>query len=130
MNWSKKNKILLAVLLLGIVGVWGGIQIIYKPHTAIEDQKALFKGAAADFKMEMNNPQNWHNAILELSGSISDLGEESLMLNETIYCQLKDVVVLKSLLLGQTIQLKGRFIGYDDLLEEIKLDQCILLSKK
>jgi hypothetical protein len=31
--------------------------------------------------------------------------------------------------LASLIKIKGRFIGYDDLLEEIKIDQCIILEQ-
>jgi hypothetical protein len=29
---------------------------------------------------------------------------------------------------NQTVKIKGRFVGYDDLMEELKMDQCQLIE--
>lgn len=107
-----------------------GYSIIYKPHESIENQKVLFLGNADDFKAEIaQGTEKWQNAIVELSGSLSDLNDQGGMLNETIFCQFKDPNLSKRLKPGMKVTIKGRFIGYDDLLEEIKLDNCIVKNE-
>ena len=60
-------------------------------------------------------------------GKISslDLATNTIILNEKVIA----VLVSKqngSLSVGQKIAIKGRFVGYDDLFEELRMDQCII----
>ena len=48
------------------------------------------------------------------------------MIDNSTYCQLKDKTALGTIKEGESIAIKGRMIGYDDLLEEVKLDQTII----
>jgi len=131
MNWSRKSKLLVAIVLLLIIGAWGIKKYVYKEHTKIEDIKAAFVGNTDEFKTKMtsNSTEIANNSIVELEGIITELNhsEGSLMLDQTIFCQFKDIALLKPLIINTHIHLKGRFIGYDDLLEEVKLDQCYLI---
>ena len=36
--------------------------------------------------------------------------------------------IVVNLSIGQVIKVKGRFVGYDDLLEELKMDQSQLID--
>ena len=46
-----------------------------------------------------------------------------MTLNEVIFCQFIDSID-SDFKPGMSITVKGRMIGYDDLLEQVKLDQC------
>ena len=52
------------------------------------------------------------------------------MLDHGIYCQLLNASDHKELTAGGEVKIKGRFIGYDDLLEEVKLDQCLIIENR
>lgn len=123
----KKSKILLILLLLSITGAIIAYKIAYKPHETIEEQKVEFTGKAKDVVSKIQvNPTNWENKIVELTGMVSQKDNAGIMLNSTVYCQFKNSKDLEIISESQRIKIKGRIIGYDDLLEELKLDQVIL----
>lgn len=126
---SARNKIALIILAVALVGAFVGYKIIYKPHQTIEEQAIDFDGKAEDFKTEVTaEPEKWQNKIVMLQGSVSAVDASGSMLNETIFCQFSEPEKLLPFQVGDQIQIKGRFIGYDDLLEEIKLDNCIRIK--
>jgi len=65
------------------------------------------------------------NKTITITGSVSSVDEKSLSLEGGIYCQLIQKTALKS---GTAITVKGRLIGFDDILSEIKLDQCTIIT--
>ena len=79
--------------------------------------KAIFKGLISE---------EWQDKIVVVSGEVTNIDEKGIMLSSKIYCQLKQVTDLQKINPSNNISLKGRIIGYDDLLEELKLDQCII----
>lgn len=129
MNWSKSKKIILIIVALGLVAGFVGYKIAYKPHKTIEEQAVAFSGTAENFKTEVAaDSEKWQNAIIQLEATISDTDEGGVMMNETIYGQFKTgySAPVKT---GDNVVIKARFVGYDDLLEEIKLDNCIILNQ-
>ena len=129
MNLSKRAKIVIYLIVLTGLGLFVAYKIIYKPHQTVASQQAAFVGTSEVFKKEVaQNSEKWQNAIVQLNGTITDLDEQGIMMSETIYCQFKNLESLKTLSLETSISIKGRFIGYDDLLEEIKLDNCDIIN--
>lgn len=128
MSWSKKGKwILIIFILLGGLGAFVGYKIVYKPHETIEEQQAAFNGSAEDFIQKVAvESEKWQNSIVVLEGMVTFKDENGFTMNESIYCQVKNIKSLEQIKNNATLKVKGRFIGYDDLLEEIKLDKCIL----
>ena len=122
MNWLKKNKILFILVILG-VSIFLLNKYIYKPHKKTEELNSIFIGSPIEFKNEiLNSPSLYYNSIVEIKGKIISIDDNGIMLNESIYCSIKD----SSLSIQKTITIKGRYIGYDDLLDEYKIDKCII----
>ena len=48
------------------------------------------------------------------------------MINNKIFCKFDNIV--NKININDSIVVKGRCIGYDELLEEIKLDQCSIVK--
>ena len=57
-----------------------------------------------------------------MSGIVTAIGSKSVTISNKIYCQFE--TLNSDLKVNDSIAVKGRCIGFDDLLEEIKLDQC------
>jgi hypothetical protein len=131
MSLSKKIKIAIGIIAFVLITAYVVKSIIYKPHVLIEQQDSVYKGDALDFleKIKVDASQ-WQDKIVELSGKITSKDKQGLMLNTAIYCQLKMMEDLSSLSEGQEVSIKGRIIGYDDLLEELKLDKTIIINTK
>lgn len=128
MSLSKRSKVFLVLLLVAVVGAGVAYSIIYKPHPTTENQEAAFTGTAEAFKSAVAADQNkWQNAIVKISGTLSEVNENGSVMEESIFCQFTDTKVSASLSTNSKVTVKGRFIGYDDLLEEIKLDNCIIV---
>lgn len=56
-----------------------------------------------------------------------DLVNNAIVLEEKLSLTISEKKV-KNLKLEQTIKVKERFVGFDDLLEELKMDQCELIN--
>lgn len=63
--------------------------------------------------------------IIVVDGLITEIESEGVTLNEGVFCKLNDVIDLK---VDDKIKVKGLYIGYDDLFEVIKLDQCTIIE--
>jgi hypothetical protein len=132
MSLSKKSKILLAVIVFVGVGLFVAQKIIYKPHKAINDIEVAFSGTSKEFIENhlSNNANSWQDKVVELSGIISSIEEKGIVLNSKIYCQLEGEKNINTLKEGTIAKVKGRVIGYDDLLEELKIDKAIIIGNK
>ena len=123
----RKWIVLLILIITGIIVY----NYIYKEHRDIESERAQFVLTSTEMMNEfMVNPsaseKKYLNKTIEVSGMITELNSNDLTLDSSIFCQFNSVVHIDS---KSSVKIKGRFIGYDDLLEEIKLDQCSILTK-
>ncbi|MGA0283101.1 MAG: hypothetical protein ACO3M5_00175 [Saprospiraceae bacterium] len=129
MNLLKKNReivILGAIMLLSIGLLLGYRYLFAAPLTTIEIT-AEYQGSAEYFyQLLQTDYEQWHNKIVQISGIITEINEEGILLNHNIYCQLDEK--LTNMAEYDLITLKGRVIGYDELLEETKLNQCIIIQ--
>ena len=126
MNWLKKNKNILLGLLL-VCAIYGAYTYAYKPHKSIEELDSNYIGASNNFLEKASvNFNEWNSKVVELTGKITGLDSKGVTLNNQIFCQFSNPLKIKTLNLNQKITIKGRVIGYDDLLDELKLNQCIL----
>lgn len=131
MSLSKKSKILIGLVLIIAIGGYFGYSYAYKPHTEITDMEVAFTGNAADFLEKIKeNPESWTQGekVVELTGVITAKDEKGISLNESIYFQLAEGTSTEALAEGQKTKIIGRIIGYDDLLEELKLDKAIIIK--
>lgn len=129
MSLKKRSKVWLLIGLLGVIGIYVVYKIVYKPHKTIEERELVFSGTTEEFSKQVkSNISNWQNKVVELTGEISSKDELGFTLNENTYCQLSTTSALSNVNENNQIKIKGRVIGYDDLLDEIKLDQCIILN--
>jgi len=124
----QKSKALFIFLFLSVVIGFTSYSYIYKPHKNIESAKVDYHGASKDFlKKVKENAIIWPDKTIVLTGVICEVDNNGIILDNTIYCQFKNPE--NANLSNQTqITIKGNMIGYDDLLEEVKLNQCIILK--
>ncbi|CAM1345659.1 hypothetical protein [Tenacibaculum amylolyticum] len=128
MSWLKKNKKLVLILLI-ILGVYSVYKYMYKPPISIEVAAVSFTGNAMELLEKSNKDfRVWNQKIVEVKGIVTSKDVKGITLNEQVYCQLKNTNALLQIEKQQEIQIKGRVIGYDDLLEELKLNECILIK--
>lgn len=123
------KSILIKFFIIIIIGSAGTYLYMYKSHSDISSLNASFKGKAQELiKLVKNKPESFNNLIIEVTGKITSSDQNSYTLERFIYCQTGEINKQYNYLNDDIVTIKGRVIGYDDLLEELKLDQCILIK--
>ncbi len=127
---SKRNWLVLLILL--VLSVVIGYQYIYQNHRNIETEKAEYiltpQTISDEFKLDaLKSEKKYLNQTIEISGTITEVNENDLTLNDMVFCQFNNIVN-QTIKINSVVKIKGRCIGYDDLLEQVKLDQCTLLK--
>jgi hypothetical protein len=123
------KKYILILLIFGIIGY----NYIYQDHRDIATEPPKF---TINSKLLLNqfseNPsyfqKEYLNKVIEVSGLVTEIDLMYIVLNEKIFCHFKEHINSSST--RKYLSIKGRFIGYDDLLDEIKLDQCKIILEK
>jgi hypothetical protein len=124
----RKIIILIILILLAVLGY----NYIYQDHRDIKTEKVDYAVSSSSISLEFsNNPSEseskYLNKTIVVSGNISEINENNLTLNEQVFCQFIECINA-SIKLNSEIKIKGRLIGYDDLLELVKLDQCNIIK--
>ena len=117
--------------ILAVVILTAGLvyKTIYKPHVGIEDRELKFTGTTSELlKKVQEDPSLWQDVAVQLSGKVTEAEAKGFTLDQSVYCQLDFISTFQKIKPGDPIVIKGRVIGYDDLLEELKLDQTIILT--
>lgn len=126
-----KKKVILIFLVLILV-IIGAYQYLYKAHRDITTEKGSYTITVTEIFSEFQTNENSANAkyldkTIEVTGDLSniDVATKSIVINDKLFATFKDGIP-KSLKPNSKIKLKGRFLGYDALVEELKMDQCVL----
>ncbi|RNC86986.1 MAG: hypothetical protein ED556_06065 [Winogradskyella sp.] len=124
-----KKKIILLVFALLLIGAYFGYNYLYQDHRDIQAEVADYSVKASDFITEFTSDSEtaqtkYLNKTIVIEGEITTQTNNSITLNNSIFCSLLETNPVSE---SQNIKVKGRCIGYDDLLEEIKLDQCSII---
>ncbi|MCH2035039.1 MAG: hypothetical protein MK202_16135 [Tenacibaculum sp.] len=126
MNLLKNYKKLILVSVILIIGFFG-YNYVFKKADTTEDIKISFKGSSKDLLLKLSkNVDELNSKAVLIEGKISSINDEGIIIDETVFCQFTDLQSTQKLKESQTVKIKGIIIGYDDLLNELKLNQCIL----
>ena len=126
----KKWIFFVIVLLIGGVLLYN---YVYKDHRDIENEEPFFIVTSEDLITEftLDNKiasEKYLDKTIQIIGVVTSLDGNVLQVESVISCYFKDTLNSNQLL-NKKIEIKGRCIGYDELLEEIKIDQCVILTK-
>lgn len=129
-----KRKVLIFVLLLLVASAIGLYFYMYKDHRDISSEKAQYVVAVDDLQSQFVSDASAATAkyldeTLLVSGAVTsiDTTAHAIVLNGKLSAVLSDTL-LENISLGKPVKIKGRFLGYDDLLEELKLDEATLVN--
>jgi hypothetical protein len=124
------RKWIAAIVLILIIII--GYNYVYQNHRNIDEEKPEFSLTADTIKNEFASngsvsQRKYLNKTVVITGQVTDSNAKEITLNSSVFCQLN--MPLKSSLNNEaSIKIKGRVIGYDDLLEQVKLDQCSIIN--
>ena len=132
----KKMRMLRKIVLFGIIItiLIIGYNYVYQDHRDIAKEEAKFELNSKEIKNEFVSnvftaEEKYLNRTIEVSGTISETNIVDITIDDNVFCQFSNNIN-SSVNLNSIITIKGRVIGYDDLLEQVKLDQCILIKKE
>ena len=126
---NKKYLILFFIFSFSLVYfVWN------KPHKDYSTTKTDVTINSSNFINEFKTnstlaTEKYLNQIILVNGNVTDKLNKSVVLDNGIVCSL-DSLSLDALELIQINDegiIKGRFVGFDDLFEEIRLDHCFIM---
>ncbi len=128
MKIKKISIVFLVFLILGI----GGYQYVFKSHRDISKESAAVTLVASDFYTLVTkeaNRQEYLDKTVQLTGSVTEIDTDNFTLDHTIICYT-DTLTIAKITLDQVLVIKGRSIGFDELLQMPKIDQTTLLETK
>ena len=73
--------------------------------------------------------EKYLNQIILVNGDITDKLTKSVVLDNGVVCTLdsSSLKTLRLIQINDKISIKGRFVGFDDLFGEIRLDHCFIM---
>ena len=124
---SKKVKII-GILLVAVLLI--GISINYVFHGGARDlatEEAEFtvssKEITGEFATDVAKATlKYSDKAIAVSGKVTAVSDSIVIIDNTIICNFKTPD--NSIKNEQSISVKGRLVGFDDLMGELKFDQC------
>ena len=124
MNWKIFRSVLPLVALVAFVYYTKSLKPDYasiKP-TLITDSHDLL------WRFQMNEGAELINQVVQFRGKITGFDSLLVIMDHRLICK-PDSTMVDDLSIGDSTTLKGRCIGYDDLLEELRLDHVVKIMK-
>lgn len=126
------KKILLGISLFLAIAI-SVYLYTYKGHRDISSETADYVVTISQLKKEFTSNGSlayakYQDKTIELTAQITTIDAESIgiVLEDKVFATFKDSLP-KSIASGKTVKIKGRFLGYDELLEVFKIDQCSVI---
>lgn len=128
---TKKTKIVLASILgLGLVLFVAYKIMLTSGARDLESEKTAFavstKEIVNEFATDTSATTKYLNKAIEIKGVVTQIEDKQLILDGVVICAMKNVVTPENK--DKIITIKGRFLGYDDLMGELKLDECSIIK--
>ena len=127
-----KNKLLTTISFLLIIGILVYFYI-YKEHRDINTEMADYAVTVSGLEKEFTTNDSlayikYQDKTIELTAQVTSIDTESkgIVIGEKIFGTFKDSLP-KDIVSGKMLKIKGRFLGYDELLQEFKIDQCSVI---
>lgn len=128
-----KKKILIYCGILILIG-FGIYKYAYQPQRNIATEKAIFKISASELTTEFSTNDSLANLkyldkTISIYGKITsiDLKNNAIVIDNKIYVTFTEKLDQNLKTEGQ-INAKARYIGFDDLLEEHRMDQGTIIK--
>ncbi len=127
---GKKFKIVAILLVVLIIGLFSYNYVMTSGGRDLEKETSEFSVSATaifgDFSANAEMAtKKYLNKAVEITGKVTNITENVITLDGKVSCQLQ---VSEQINLDSQVKIKGRVTGYDDLLEELKLDQCLIVK--
>ncbi len=126
MSLLKKYKLALIIVCLLLVGGFSLTSYIYQNEEPMSEKSISFNGNVSGFiKASLNE-----RSVVVLKARVTSVRLGGVQLERVVSIQYNENENLnfKNINVGDIIVIKGGYLGYDDLFEEYKLINCIILK--
>ncbi|OUD34845.1 hypothetical protein [Flavobacterium sp. FPG59] len=129
MKRKKTATIIVTLLLLASAGIYFYYGFLFKEARNIESEKPTVSTSATNLMNEYNSNQEksdslYLNKTIEVTGKVTKETDSVVVLDSIVFCLF--IKKKRNKLLNSRLSVKGKCIGYDELFQEVKLDQCII----
>ena len=124
MNW-KIIRSIIPIIALGTIYYYSqSIKVNY------ETEKPVLITNAKDliWRFQMDSAKELLFQVVQVKGSITGLDSLLIILDHKLICSPEPDTEL-NLKVGEAVTFKGRCIGYDDLLDEVRMDHVFLVRE-
>jgi hypothetical protein len=126
-----KNILVIGFALGVIISSWAIWYIFYKPHRDVSTEKPAYEltsQALSDaFKSDQGSLAKYVDKAILVEGPVTSVEGTHVSLGN-IVCSLDSLNATKasSLKSGDFVKIQGRLTSYNDLMEEITMDNCVI----
>lgn len=124
----RKKIIILCFVIIAIIAY----KYVFKNHRNIALETTSYNitttEIAKEFQINSSDSESKYlDKTIEVSGLISEIDSLNITLEDKVFCQFSKLPE-SEYKINDNVKIKGRFIGYDNLLEQIKIDQCFIIN--
>lgn len=129
----KKTALIIAIVFIAVsAGIYFYYGYLFKEARNIESEAPDFSITAVKLLEDYNsNPKKadslYLNKTIEITGTVTKETDSVITLENSVFCLFTQTT--KKQLTNTKAIVKGKCIGYDELFQEVKLDQCTLINK-
>jgi len=126
-----RNLLLAGVLIGAVVGAWAIWYVFYKPHRDVSAEKPKYELTSQvlsdAFKTDTSAMSKYVDQALLVEGPVTQVEGTRVSLGNII-CSFDSTQTVKitSLKAGDIVKIQGRLTTYNDLMEEITMDNCVI----
>ena len=123
-------RLLLPVAVIGFLMI---IYIFYKPHPEWNQMEPAYELRAVDLLLEYRSNilkanSKYLNQVLSITGEVTSLEANLVIIDHGVTFTLDSTQIINvQPAVGKRLIVKGRCVGYDDLLEEVRMDHGFIL---
>lgn len=124
----RRKRMVIALILL-LIGSYFGYHYLYQEHRDIQTETTFLEtdseGIVRLFT-DSSTPKVL-NQTVQITGVITQIEESGITLDDMVHGSFSTLPL--EVEVGDEVVVKGRCIGYDDLFEIVKLDQCSIINQ-
>ena len=132
MNRKLKFRLGLGVALVLLSAIVVLYFYVYQSHRDIDAEKVAFETSVSELSQRfINNPdsstETYADQTISIYGNVTalDLKQNTITLDNKLIATTSKEEINRAKT-GELVKLKGRFIGYDELFNELRMDQCTI----
>jgi hypothetical protein len=128
------KKVLIAVLILGALALGGYFYVFHKPHRDVQAEEASIELNSAELLSSFENDmaaanEKFLEKTIAVKGLIQEVQGNMLILEPGVICNMVEGFDAGAAKPGNKVIVKGRVISFDELLEEVRLDNAAITTQ-